>query len=387
MILDYSQIVQLVEKNPEVRVSEQNVEAARIKAGSIARIFIPEVSLYGQSENHELQKVGKEPSAGVIATMNLFNGFPDQEEKKIEELHLESSRVEQKIVKNEKAFAAKKLFLDSLRIQQNLNILGQYEQINRNNRNLILRKVSSGLSPRSEEFIFRKIELELKEQKIKDETALKLNFTELRSLLALSPHEPIELKGTLDIAQYNYEPIKKSLDLTLAETVKARMENEEKLASLWRMPKLNLYAEKSFTNHVSGEFLEENDPKEIFGLRLTIPLISEKNFDSIEAQTKKIEQRSALIRYEGQVRERAANDEKIQLQIDHLKNMVEFSKHKVSLSKEIMSKTFEEFRVGLKEADDLNEATADYIESQRDMLEHQMEYILTVEEALVNRAD
>lgn len=387
MILDYSQIVQLVEKNPEVRVSEQNVEAARIKAGSIARIFIPEVSLYGQSENHELQKVGKEPSAGVIATMNLFNGFRDQEEKKIEELHLESSRVEQKIVKNEKAFAAKKLFLDSLRIQQNLNILGQYEQINRNNRNLILRKVSSGLSPRSEEFIFRKIELELKEQKIKDETALKLNFTELRSLLALSPHEPIELKGTLDIAQYNYEPIKKSLDLTLAETVKARMENEEKLASLWRMPKLNLYAEKSFTNHVSGEFLEENDPKEIFGLRLTIPLISEKNFDSIEAQTKKIEQRSALIRYEGQVRERAANDEKIQLQIDHLKNMVEFSKHKVSLSKEIMSKTFEEFRVGLKEADDLNEATADYIESQRDMLEHQMEYILTVEEALVNRAD
>lgn len=319
--------------------------------------------------------------------MNLFNGFRDQEEKKIEELHLESSRVEQKIVKNEKAFAAKKLFLDSLRIQQNLNILGQYEQINRNNRNLILRKVSSGLSPRSEEFIFRKIELELKEQKIKDETALKLNFTELRSLLALSPHEPIELKGTLDIAQYNYEPIKKSLDLTLAETVKARMENEEKLASLWRMPKLNLYAEKSFTNHVSGEFLEENDPKEIFGLRLTIPLISEKNFDSIEAQTKKIEQRSALIRYEGQVRERAANDEKIQLQIDHLKNMVEFSKHKVSLSKEIMSKTFEEFRVGLKEADDLNEATADYIESQRDMLEHQMEYILTVEEALVNRAD
>ncbi|MEA9358472.1 TolC family protein [Bacteriovorax sp. PP10] len=387
MIIDYDQIAKLVESNLEVRVREESVKSSKVRISSVASTFIPEVSLYAQGEDSELKKVHESPTAGVFANLNLFNGFRDVEKNKINNLSYETNKLEFKKSYNEDVFRAKKYYLEALRILEDIKILAEHEKINKNNRELILKKVASGLSPKSEELIFKKIELSLKEQRVKEDNALKIVYSNLRTIFSLDRNEQIEVVGDLDISKFNYRVPTKKIDLAIVESNESLLNAEKKVSGLWRMPRVNLYAEKSFTNHVNGEFLDEGDEEQVIGLRVTLPIFSEKNVDSIEDQTKKIEYQAAVLKKKSQIRELESADEKIEIQLDHLKSMIEISKGKVELSKEIMEKTFSEFRLGLKEALSLNEATADYLEARKDLIEHKVEYILSVEESKVNSID
>ena len=387
MIIDYDQIAKLVESNLEVRVREESVKSSKARIGSVASTFIPEVSLYAQGEDSELKKVHESPTAGVFANLNLFNGFRDVEKNKINNLNYETNKLEFKKSYNEDVFRAKKYYLEALRILEEIKILTEHEKINKNNRELIQKKVSSGLSPKSEELIFKKIELSLKEQRVKEDNALKIAYNNLRTIFSLDKSEQIEIVGDLDISKFSYKAPANKIDYAIVESNESLLNAEKKVSGLWRMPRVNLYAEKSFTNHVNGEFLDEGDEKQLIGLRVTLPIFSEKNIDSIEDQVKKIEYQAAILKKKSQVRELESADEKIEIQLDHLKSMIEITKGKVELSKEIMEKTFSEFRLGLKEALSLNEATADYLEARKDLIEHKVEYILSVEESKVNSID
>lgn len=387
MIIDYDQIAKLVESNLEVRVREESVKSSQVRISSVASTFIPEVSLYAQGEDSEFKKVHESPTAGVFANLNLFNGFRDVEKNKINNLSYETNKLEFKKSYNEDVFRAKKYYLEALKILEDIKILIEHEKINKNNRELILKKVASGLSPKSEELIFKRIELSLKEQRVKEDNALKIVYSNLRTIFSLDRNEQIEVVGDLDISRFNYRVPARKIDLAIVESNESLLNAEKKVSGLWRMPRVNLYAEKSFTNHVNGEFLDDGDEKQVIGLRVTLPIFSEKNVDSIEDQTKKIEYQAALLKKKSQIRELESVDEKIEIQLDHLKSMIEISKGKVELSKEIMEKTFSEFRLGLKEALSLNEATADYLEARKDLIEHKIEYILSVEESKVNSID
>lgn len=387
MIIDYDQIAKLVESNLEVRVREESVKSSKARIGSVASTFIPEVSLYAQGEDSELKKVHESPTAGVFANLNLFNGFRDVEKNKINNLNYETNKLEFKKSYNEDVFRAKKYYLEALRILEDIKILTEHEKINKNNRELIQKKVSSGLSPKSEELIFKKIELSLKEQRVKEDNALKIAYNNLRTIFSLDKSEQIEIVGDLDISKFSYKAPANKIDYAIVESNESLLNAEKKVSGLWRMPRVNLYAEKSFANHVNGEFLDEGDEKQLIGLRVTLPIFSEKNIDSIEDQVKKIEYQAAILKKKSQVRELESADEKIEIQLDHLKSMIEITKGKVELSKEIMEKTFSEFRLGLKEALSLNEATADYLEARKDLIEHKVEYILSVEESKVNSID
>ncbi|AUN97652.1 hypothetical protein C0V70_05890 [Bacteriovorax stolpii] len=388
MIIDYDQIVRLIESNLEVKVRQETLNSSKVRIGSLATTFVPEVSVYAIGEDSHMNKISKNPSAGVVANVNLFNGFRDVEKNKINNLSYETNSLEFKRSYNEQVFKAKKYYFDALKILEDIKILTEHEKINKNNRDLILKKVASGLSPKSEELIFKKIELELREQRIKKDNELKVTYSHLKNIFALDKNEKIEIVGELDISKFNYSPNSRKIDLAIVESNEALINAEKKSSGLWRMPRVNLYAEKSLTNHVNGEFLEEEDgDKQVVGLKVTLPIFSEKNVDSIEDQIKSTEVKSALLRKKNQIRELEANEEQVVIQLDHLKSMIEISKSKVELSKEIMNKTFSEFRLGLKEALSLNEATADYLDAREDLIEHQIEYILNIEETKVNALD
>lgn len=381
MIIDYDQIQKMIESNLEVRISNESVNSSKAKVTSLGTSFIPEVSLYAQGESDEISRISKEPTSGVYANINLFNGFRDTEQIKVNTLAYESTKLQSKKTYNSQILEARKYYFEALKINENIKILTEHEVVNRSNRNQILKKVSSGLSPRSEELIFKKIELDLKEQRIKEENALKLVYSNLRKILSIDPNEKIEVAGSFDISKFEYKQGQRKIDLALAESLESQNISEKKLSGLWRMPRVNFYAERSFTNHVNGEFLEEDDDKQVFGLRVTLPLLSEKNVDSIEDQIKKTELVSAQLRNKQQALELASNEEKLLVSLNHLKTMIEISKEKVSLSKDIMERTFSEFKIGLKEALSLNEATEEYLEARKDLIEHQLEYILSIEEA------
>ena len=259
MIIDYDQIQKLIDSNLEVKISNESVNSSKAKMSSLGASFVPEVSLYAQGESDELSKIGKEPSSGVLANINLFNGLRDFEKIKVNELHYESSKLESKKTYKIQALEAKKNYFEALKIIENIKILAEHEVVNRSNKNQILKKVASGISPRSEELIFKKIDLDLKEQRIKEETALKVVTSSLRKILSLDSNEKIEITGSLDINKFEYNAGQKKLDLALAESAELQSKSEKRLSGLWRMPRVNFYAEHSFTNKVNGEFLEEGE--------------------------------------------------------------------------------------------------------------------------------
>jgi outer membrane protein TolC len=387
MIIEYYQIPKLVESTLEVKTGQEMLGSSKLRVGSIIKSFVPEVSLYAKKTSmvHEHSEI---PSAGVFANINLFNGFRDVEQNKINKLNYEVNNLEFKKSYNDIVFIAKNDFLQAVKIQENLKILNEYALINKNNRNLILKKVSSGVSPRSEEFIFKKIELELQEEILKAGNELKLIYSNIKKLFSINKNESIELNASLDISKYKYDSNAKKIDIAQVDFTEALLQSEKKMSNLWRMPRVNLYAEHAFTNHKDGEILEEDDSaKHLVGIKITLPLLSEKNIDSIEEQVRKRELTAASLRKQTKIRDRENIEDKLEINLAHLLEIIEISKNKVDLSKEILDKTFSEFRIGLKEALSLNEATFDYVQAKKDLIEHQVDYILAIEQAKVNVLD
>jgi outer membrane protein TolC len=387
MIIDYDQIAKLLDSNLEVKIRQEQLGASKIKVASVGSTFIPDVSLYAKTENEKGDKISEAPAFGIYASLNVFNGFRDLESSNISNLNYQSASLILKKANNEEMFKAKKFYFEGLKILEDIKILSEHEKINKNNRDLILKKVVSGLSPKSEELIFKKIDLTLREQRVKEDNALKVIYSNLKLIFAIDKNEKIELAGSLDISKFEYKIPNKRLDLAILESSESILNSEKKMSSLWRMPKVNLYAEKSFTSKVNGEFLEKDEAQQLLGLKVTLPILGEKNVDSVESQVKSIEARAAMLKTKNQIREWESSEEIISVELEHLRSMIEISKSKVDLSKEIMEKTYTEFRLGLKEALSLNEAAEDYLEARKDLIDHKVEYILNIEAAKINSID
>ena len=385
MIIDYPQIESLVKTSLAFKIHEEMLETSRLRVNSLAQSFIPEVFLYGKEERSTVQKIGTSPSIGIFSNLNLYNGQKDVEQNKINFLHYQLSNLEFKKNYNELVFFAKTKYWEIIKFQDSIKILNEYNEINKNNRALILKKVASGLSPKSEEFIFKKIELELQEDILKSEYELKLLKRSLAQSLSLDKKEHLELSNSLDLSTFKYDPILTKINKEIIVTQRELSQTENHLSALWRMPKINLYAEKSITTEKNGEVLDDHSlSNAIIGIKVTIPLVSEKNYDSIENQVKKSELAAARLRSLALIAESEAIEDNHETHLSHLLSIVEISKNKIILSKEIFDKTFLEFKIGLKEAVSLNEATVEYIQAKKDLIEHQINYIMATEQAKVN---
>ncbi len=388
MIIDYPQIETLVKTSLAFKIHQEVLESSRLRVNSIAKSFIPEVFLYGKEERPTVQKMGTSPSFGIFSSFNLYNGNKDVEQNKINFLNYQINNLEFKKNYNELVLLAKTKYWEIIKYQEDIKILNDYNIINKNNRILILKKVSSGLSPKSEEFIFKKIELELQEDILKSEYELKLLKRSLAQTLSLDKRELLELSNNLDLSTFKYDPHLTKINKEIISTQRELSQSENKLSALWRMPKINLYAEKSFTAEKKGEVLDENSLSEgIIGIKITLPLISDKNNDSIEEQVKKSELAASHLRSLAFIAESEAVEDNNETHFVHLLSVVDISKSKIVLSKEIFDKTFSEFKIGLKEAVSLNEATVEYIQAKKDLIDHQINYILAIEQAKVNNRE
>ncbi|MDD4976037.1 MAG: TolC family protein [Bacteriovorax sp.] len=388
MIIDYSQIQQLAENNLELKVTQQWVASSQAKIKSTGSHFIPEVSLYAKTENENAHKIGKNTSAGIFANINLFNGFKDIEQNKIASLDYEVKKLTRKKSYNDLIFLAKLDYWQALKTQEYIKMLEEYQAINKSNRSLISKKVLGGLIPKSEELNSKKVEFNISEEMVKAKDELNILKSDLRKLFTIKRDEPIEFKGSIETNKMNLLVSGNKIDLALVKAEEERGQAEKLSSSLWRMPKVNLYADQSFTDLRDGEFLikTDNQPR-VFGIKVILPLIGEKNNDSVEEQAKKRELEALTLKRKAQLIERENEDEKKLITINYLKNSIDRSKNKVDLSKEILTKITAEFKMGVKEADSLNDSAEKYIEAQKDLLDHKIEYILAIEQAQLNNLE
>jgi outer membrane protein TolC len=385
MLIDYFQIQKLAESNLELQVSQEWLASSKEKIKSMGTNFIPEVSLYAKTENERGDKIGKETSSGIYANVNVFNGFRDVEQNKISNLDYEVKKLNHQKTYNELIFLAKTDYWNALKTTEYIKMLEEYQKINKSNILLITKKVQSGLIPKSEELNSKKVEFNISEEIVKAEDELKIIKSDLRKIFSLSKDEPIEFKGTIETDKIDLRLSDMKIDLAIVKAEDERGRAEKKSSSLWHMPKVNVYADQSFSDLRDGEFLDKHDNKpRVFGVKVILPLVGEKNFNSIEEQTKKRESNALALKQKAQLINRENEDEKRSIAINYLKNSIDRSKNKVELSKEILNKVISEFKNGIKEADSLNDSTEKYIESKKDLIEHQVEYILAIEQAQLN---
>jgi len=388
MIIDYSQMQQLTKNNLELKVGQEWLASSKSRIKSTASTFIPEVSLYAKTENELATKIGKDVSMGIFANVNLFNGLKDVQLNKITKLDYEVKKLTQQKSYNDLIFLAKFDYWQALKTQKYLKILDEYQVINKANKTLITKKVQGGIIPKSEELNSKKVEFNISEEVIKATDELTILKTDMRKLFSINKDEPIEFAGAIEPEKYELKISEKKIDLAIVKAEEAKGRAENKFSTLWRMPKINFYFDQSFSDLRDGELLDKHDNQpRVFGIRLIVPLIGEKNLESIEEQSKKREFQALTLKRKVQLIERESEDEKKLIAINHLKNSIERSKNKVDLSKEILNKVTAEFKSGIKEADSLNDSTEKYIESKRDLLEHQVEYIIALEQAQLNNLE
>ncbi|MDO9182703.1 MAG: TolC family protein [Bacteriovorax sp.] len=388
MIVDYSQIKHLVDSNIEIKLSQDWLDTSRLKIKSIATSFIPEVALYAKTENDNLSRLGRDKSAGAFASVNLFNGFKDVKQNQLIKIDYEVKNINHKKTYNELYFMAKSDYWYALKNQEYIKTLREYQSINKINNGLIVKKVSGGLIPKSEELNSKKIDFNISEEMVKARDELSILKSDLRKLFSLSKNETVEILGSIDHSKFDLPKVDKKLDLALVKLEEEKSWAENSISSYWRMPKINFYIDQSFSELKDGEYLDKRDNQaRVFGVKLILPLISEKDNDTIADQVKKSEYDISVLRRKAQILERENEDEKKEISINYLRNSIERSKSKVDLSKEILSKITAEFKSGIKEADSLNDAAEKYIEAQRDLLDHQVEYILAIEKMQLNNLD
>lgn len=388
MIIDYSQLEQLTKKNLDLHVVKESVLASKSRLSSIEKDFIPEVSLYAKTENDKLNKLGKEKSTGLLVYFNLFNGFKDIEKNRLSKLDYEFLKLNEQKTYNDLIFLAKSDYWQALKTQDYIKTLAEYQAINSSQTNLILKKVQSGLIPKSEELTAKKVDMTISEEMVKAEDELAILKSDLRKLLSIEKDEPISFKGAIDTDIVTLKLPTKKIDMAMVEIEEDRGESLKKMGSLWRMPKIFFYFDQSFSDLRDGEILDKDDNKpRVFGLKMILPLISEKNNESIEEQTRKREYDALVLKRKAKLIERENEDEKRLIAINYLKNSIERSKNKVSLSKEILSKITSEFKAGLKDASAINDSAEKYIEAKKDLLEHQIQYILALEQTHLNNLE
>lgn len=388
MIIDYSQMQHLTENNLELKVTQEWVAASKSKIKSMGSNFIPQVSLYAKTENENANKIGKNTSTGIFANLNLFNGFKDVEQNKITGLDYELKKLSKQKSYNDLIFLAKSDYWQALKTQEYIKMLEEYQNINKSNRSLISKKVQGGLIPRSEELNSKKVDFNISEEMVKAKDELNILKSDLRKLFTIKKDEPVEFKGSIDTDKLDLKVSENKIDLALVKAEEERGQAEKLSSSLWRMPKVNLYADQSFSELRDGELLDKHDNQpRVFGISVILPLIGEKNIESMEEQAKKRELEALTLKRKAQLIERENEDEKRLIAINYLKNSIERSKNKVDLSKEILTKVTAEFKSGIKEADSLNDSAEKYIEAQKDLLDHKIEYILAIEQAQLNNLE
>ncbi|MBC7714881.1 MAG: TolC family protein [Rhizobacter sp.] len=385
MLIDYSQIQKLTESNLELQVSQEWLASSKERIKSLGTNFVPEVSLYAKTENQRIHKIGQDTSSGIFANVNVFNGFRDVEQNKIANFDYEVKKLNHLKTYNELVFLAKSDYWHALKTQEYIKMLEEYQNLNKSNHLLISKKVQSGLIPRSEELNSKKVEFNISEEIVKAQDELKILKSDLRKIFSLSKDEPIEFKGNIETDKMDLKISDMKIDLAIVKAEAARGQAEQKSSSLWHMPRVNFYADQSFTDLRDGEILDkhDNNPR-VFGIKVILPLIGGKNFESIEEQSKKRETTALSLKQRAQVIDRENEDEKRAIAVNYLKNSIERSKNKVELTKDILTKVTSEFKTGIKEADSLNDSTEKYIEAKKDLVEHQVEYILAIEQAQLN---
>lgn len=376
--VNYDNIKNVLEsRSTRLEAQRLEVDASKIREGSLTRSFLPKLEFQASQETFKKGTYAQktQPSYGLEASVNLYNGGKDQIESDIRELNTQKKSFQYMRVTAEELLAARVLLSEILYTQEKITLLDSVIKINSQNSNSALKRIRSGVATESD-----KMEFEIKAVNLKQELELaklqfKIQIDELKVLLNLDTTDQIQLPKEL-AHEHDFEnKLKHTHDdhdvLAKESELQAKMGSlVSKSAKRTWWPKLDAVAGlNQFNEREEADYPDSEQRKESYvGLRvsLSIPDGFESHKES-EAQAKESIAYRKLAEFQRKQAHSHVENEVAELNLLH--NQVHDAEENINRAEKYYKLTQSEYARGVKNSPDMLSAAEKIFEVRNKRLE------------------
>lgn len=376
--VSYENLKTLLEnRNAKLESHRIEIEASKIKEGSLSRSFLPKLEMHAGQEAFKkgLSPQKNQPSYGIEAKVNLFNGGQDRIESDIRALSTQKKSLQLVRVTAEELLSARKLFWEILYSQEKINLLESVNKINSQNADSALKRIRSGVATESD-----KMEFEIKAVNLKQELELtKLQFKtqtdELKILLNIDSSETLQLPKEIGHEHDFENDVKHSHQDHDILAKEAEMQADlgllasQKFKRGW-WPKIDAVAGFNQFNEREEDGSPESEQRQESYIGLTVSLSFSDSFEShkeSEAQAKEAAAFRKLAEYQRKQAHTHVENEVAELKLFH--NQIHDAEENINRAEKYYKLTQSEYARGVKNSLDMLSAAEKIFEVKNRRLE------------------
>lgn len=375
--VNYDNLKSLLEsRNVKLEAHRLDVEAAKIKEGSLNRSFLPQLELHASQESFRKgtgsQKT--QPAYGVEATVNIFNGGKDSIESEMRDLNSQKKSVQLVKTTADELLQARTLFWEILYTQEKIALLESVKKINSQNADSALKRIRSGVATESDKMEFEIKAVNLKQDLELAKLQLKTQMDELRVMLNIDSSATLLLPKEIG-HEHDFEAnVKHSHEdhdiLAKENEIQSDLAqlSSKKLNRTW-WPKVDAVAGYNQFNELEEDSSDAEQRKESYvGLRVSISLSDsfESNKESA-AQAKESAAFRKLANYQRQQAHAHVENEVAELKLLH--SQVHDAEENIVRAEKYYKLTQSEYARGVKNSPDMLSASEKIFEVKNKRLE------------------
>lgn len=360
--------------NQEILALQKNSESKQALNNAAISGFLPSLSAVGGWQRNivdDPSQSEKGYNGYLEGKLNIFRGFKDQSLSERKEVELKIANIDLKLKKRDVRLQTTEILGDMISLHKLRNILQEELLVNKNQKQMALKKVSAGLTSHVDnlEFELRESEILLEQKQIDQEhdenhqKYLKIAGAPLQDIdLEKVDFSPESLffnsKGELNLEQ--------NLDYQKASLYQAQAQLEKNEIRSDFLPTLDfIYAVGRITP------IEENTFKlnELrYGVQLTIPLFS--GFETYYKTKAASLLSQSFENSTNHIRNTVIADyEILDIKLKELVYLFQINEKKLSNSEKYYNLTLAEYKRGIKNSPDLVSATDRYFYTKKKKLE------------------
>lgn len=355
----------LENRNLKLEAHRLETEAAQTREGHFARSFFPSLDLYAGQETFKKGPLPQmtQPTYGLEAKVNLYNGGIDKLESEIRELNTQKKSVQYQRFTADELLEARVLFWQILYSQEKVGLLESVIKINSQNTESALKRIRSGVATESDKMEFEIKATDLKQDMELAQLELKTQIDELKVLLNTKPPDTLNLPKIIGHEHEFEDKIKH----THADHELQAKENDlqaelntltsKKQKRVW-LPKVDAIAGyNQFNQRDEEDYPDKANRTESFvGLRISMSI--PEGLDSIkesEAQAKEAEAQRKLAEQQRIKSHAHVETEVAELKLLH--SQVHDAEENITRAEKYYKLTQQEYARGVKNSPDMLSAS------------------------------
>lgn len=375
--VNYDNIKTLLEsRSTRLEAQRLDVDASKIREGSLTRSFFPKLEVQASQETFKKGILSQktQPSYGVEASVNLYNGGKDQIESDIRGLNTQKKSFQYMRVTSEELLTARVLLSEILYTQEKIALLDSVIKINSQNSESALKRIRSGVATESDKMEFEIKAVNLKQDLEISKTQFKTQLDELKVLLNIDSAHQIRLPTEL-AHEHDFE-VKMTHSHADHDLLAKEAEIQADMSSLvsksakrtW-WPKLDAVAGLHQYNEREEDSPDAEQRNESYiGLRVSLSLPD--GFESskeAEAQSKESAAYRKLAEFQRKQAHSHVENEVLELKLLH--NQVHDAEENIVRAEKYYKLTQSEYARGVKNSPDMLSAAEKIFEVKNKRLE------------------